>query len=319
MPLARASWDGWRALEAETGIQLLTATGGLYLGPAESRPVTGSIRSAREHGLRHEVLEATEIHHRWPVFTPAEGTVGLLEEQAGIIRADRAIEAHLVVAERQEAHLEFGQRVVGWRRAPGGGFEVETADGLVVGTGHLVLSVGPWTTQLMPDLDLPLRVERQSVCWFRPEADPGTIGTDRLPVWVMADGKHDYYGFRHDPELGLKVAIHHSGEHVNPEDVERTVRVADVDRIRGFLRARMPAADGPLASTTVCLYTNAPDEDFVIDRHPAGPGVAFASACSGHGFKFSPLIGQILADLATTGNTRWAIDPFRRDRFGDKG
>jgi sarcosine oxidase len=131
----------------------------------------------------------------------------------------------------------------------------------------------------------------------------------------MEDGGRAWYGIPHDPELGLKVSIHHWGTFVDPETVDRAVGAVDVERVRAFLRARMPAADGPLRNASVCLYTNTPDEAFVIDRHPAADGVAFASACSGHGFKFAPIIGDILADLVTTGATDWPIEAFRSDRF----
>jgi sarcosine oxidase len=111
------------------------------------------------------------------------------------------------------------------------------------------------------------------------------------------------------------VSIHHSGTFVDPDAVDRVVGPADVERIRAFMRLRMPAADGPLANAKISLYTNTPDDTFVIDRHPSAPGVAFASACSGYGFKFAPVIGDILADLVTTGSSEWPIDAFRADRF----
>ena len=319
VPMALASWDRWRALEAESSTEILTVTGGLYAGPPGSRPVEGSIRSAEEHGLEHEVIDADEIHRRWPVFELAPGTIGLLEEQAGTLRSDRAIGAHLAIAERHGATLEFDQRVVDWRPAHGGGFEVETDDGAVVGAAHLVLTAGAWLGSLVADLHLPLQVERESVCWFTPTADPASIGADRMPMWVVSSGGQAYYGFRHDPELGLKVSIHHWGVYVDPDAVDRVVGPADEERVRAFVRAQMPAANGPLSATKVCLYTNTPDEAFVIDRHPAAPGVAFASACSGHGFKYAPLVGEILADLAVTGETSWPIGSFRRDRFSEAG
>ena len=316
VPLARASWDRWRDLEAEADTDLLAQTGGLYAGPADSRPVVGAIRSAREHRLAHEVLDAAEIHRRWPIFEPAPDTVGLAEEQAGALRIDRANAAHLSVAERRGARLSFGRHVVGWRPTAGGGFEVESADHTIVGADHLVLTAGPWLGQLVADLRLPLRVEREVPCWFSPTVDPASIGADRLPVWVMMDGGTAFYGIPHDPDLGLKVSIHHRGAFVDPDEVERVVSRADVERVRTFLRTRMPAANGPLANAQVCLYTNTPDEGFIIDRHPAAPGMAFASACSGHGFKFAPLIGDILADLVMTGASRWPVEGFRSDRFG---
>jgi sarcosine oxidase len=319
VPLALASWDRWRALEAESGSDILTVTGGLYAGPTDSPPVAGSIRSAKTHGLEHEVIDADEIHRRWPIFELDPGTIGLLEQKAGTLRADRAIAAHLGVAERRGATLEFGRQVVDWRPASGGGFEVETADGHVVGAAHLVLTAGAWVGSLVPDLQLPLQVERESVCWFTPNVDPASIGADRMPMWVVASGGQAYYGFRHDPELGLKISIHHWGVYVDPDEVDRVVGPADVERVRAFARRHMPAANGPVAGTKVCLYTNTPDEAFVIDRHPAAAGVAFASACAGHGFKYAPLVGEILADLVLSGSTSWPIGSFRADRFSEAG
>jgi sarcosine oxidase len=316
VPLASASWDRWISLERETATSLLDQTGGLYGGPPDSSLLAGARDSAGGHSLAHEILDADEIHRRWPIFELAADTVAVLEERAGTIRIDRANAAHLVVAERNDARLEFGRRLVDWRPAVGGGFEVEVADGAIFGAEHLVLAAGPWVGGFLADLGLPLQVEREVPCWFTPTVDPGSLGADRLPVWVLADGKTVFYGIRHDPELGLKVSIHHWGTFVDPDSVDRVVSDADVDRVRGFLRTRMPAANGPLANAAVCLYTNTPDQAFVIDRHPAAPGVAFASACSGNGFKFAPVIGEILADLVTDGQTSWPIERFRADRFG---
>jgi sarcosine oxidase len=315
VPMALASWDRWRALEAETGTSIMTVTGGLYSGPSDSRPVAGAIQSAQEHGLAHEVVDAAEIHRRWPVFEPAADTVGLVEERAGWLRADVANAAHLEVAERHGARLDFERKVVAWRPSAGGGFEVETADGAVAGAAHLVLTAGPWVGRLMPDLGLPLTVERERVCWFAATADPMSLELDRLPAWIMESDGEAFYGFPFDPELGLKVSIHHWGTYVDPDEVDRAVSPADVERVRAFIRRHMPLADGPLVNTKVCLYTNTPDDAFVIDRHPAAPGVAYASACSGHGFKHAPLIGAILADLVIAGTTDWPIETFRADRF----
>ena len=314
-PLARASWDRWLELEGETGASIMTRTGGLYAGPPDSALVRGAIAAAVTHAVGHDVIAADEIRRRWPVFTPAADAIGVVEDLAGVLDAERANAAHLLVAERAGGEFRFGARVVDWRPATGGGFEVETDDGTVVGAAHLVLAAGPWVGHLVPELRLPLAVERQPVCWFEPTVPIADVGVGRLPVWLMASEDGTFYGFPHDPELGLKVSHHHSGVVVDPEEVDREVRPTDVDRIRAFIRARMPAADGPLTTSRVCLYTNTPDDRFIVDRHPAAPGVAFASACSGHGFKFAPLIGDILADLAMEGATGWAIEPFRVDRF----
>ena len=315
VPMAAASWDGWRALEHETEQAILTETGGLYAGPAGSAIVTGATHGAVAHGLAHEVLDAREIHARWPILEPAEDVVGVLEAKAGALRADRANAGHLAVAERLGAELRSGARLVHWRPAAGGGFEIETADGVVVGAEHLVLTTGPWIGESVADLRLPLVVEREVPMWFRATVDPARVGADRLPIWVLRDGASLFYGIPNDPELGLKVSIHHWGTFVEPDAVDRTVGERDIERVRAFLRRRMPLANGPLVNGEVCLYTNAPDDTFVIDRHPAAPGVAFASACSGHGFKFAPVIGEILADLVLEGTTTWPLEPFQADRF----
>lgn len=314
-PFAQAAWDRWLELEAETGASILTRTGGLYAGPPDSALVRGAIAAAVTHAVGHEIIDAVEIRRRWPAFTPAAEALGVVEDRAGVLDAERANSAHLTVAERAGAELRFGARVVDWRPAPGGGFEVETGDGAVVAADHLVLTAGPWVGDLVPDLRLPLVVERQPVCWFAPTVPVEDVGIGRLPIWLMATDGGTFYGFPHDPELGLKVSHHHSGVVVDPETVDREVRPADVERIRAFIRGRMPAADGPLATSRICQYTNTPDDRFVIDRHPTTPGVAFASACSGHGFKFAPLIGDILADLVIDGATSWPIDAFRAGRF----
>ena len=317
VPLAVESWDRWLALEAEAGVTILTRTGGLYGGLAGSAVLEGAIRSAREHGLAHEVIADDEIRRRWPVFEPPEGARALIEEQAGVLRADVAIEANLRLAEGLGAALRFGEQVVDWRPAPGGGFEVETAGGVVSGGAHLVLAAGPWSGHFVADLGLPLEVERVPVLWLEPRIPSAEVGVGRLPVWILetpTDGS--FYGFPYDPDVGLKVARHHSEETVaSADDVDRELRPADEARIRAFMRAHLPAADGPLVDSTICLYTNTPDGHFVLDTHPAAPGVSFASACSGHGFKFAPVIGEILADLALSGATPHPIERFRAARF----
>jgi sarcosine oxidase len=314
-PLAIDAWEAWRRLEAESGTTILQEGTGLYAGPGDGAIVDGAAASAAGSDVTFEVLDAAEIHRRWPLFELAPDTVGVLESRAGILRADRGIAAHLEIAERHGAVLRFGRQVVDWRPAPGGGFEVEDRDGTVAGAEHLVLTAGAWAAAFVADLGLPLRIERERPMLFEASADAFRLGAADLPNWMITEGGTTYYGFRHDPELGLKISIHHWGDFVDPEAVDRTVDETDVERVRTFIRRRMPAADGPIRHAMVCLYTNTPDEVFVIDRHPAASGVAFASACSGTGYKFAPVVGAILADLVLDGATTRPIDRFRADRF----
>jgi sarcosine oxidase len=233
-----------------------------------------------------------------------------------MIRPEQAIEAQLAAAERRGAELHFEERAVDWGPADtGSGIEVRTDRGVYT-AGALAIAAGAWTNYFVPDLELPLEVERQSVLWFdAPAADAASLAG--LPVWIF-DTAFDgaFYGFPYEPALGLKVARHHSGEVLaSADDVDRTEHSADVERIRAFSRRYLPVADGPVRSSMVCLYTNTPDLHFVLDTHPALQGVSFASACSGHGFKFAPAIGEVLADLALTGETSYPIDHFRASRL----
>jgi sarcosine oxidase len=316
LPLLAAAWAGWERLGEAAGETFVEVTGGLYGGPADGEVFRGSVASAELQGIAHEVLDAAEIRRRWPVFTLADGMGGLYDPGAGMIRPERAIAALQRLATDAGAELRFRERVIDWRPADLGGLEVETDLG-AYGADSLVIAAGAWTGSFVPDLALPLEVERMPVFWFEPKVPAADVSAGRLPIWLLdtvTDGT--FYGFPYDDEAGLKVSRHHSGDVVDPATVDRSERPADVERVRAFSRSFFPAADGPLRESMVCLYTNTPDLGFVLDVHPAVAGVAYASACSGHGFKFAPVIGEILADLVVDGTSSWPIDRFRADRFG---
>lgn len=314
VPLLLEAWDRWLALERETGARLLEQTGGLYAGPPESAVFLGSLRSSEEHALPHEVLTSNELRRRFPQFRVGDEIVGLYEERAGFLRPEAGIEAQLSVAERSGAEFHFRERVLDW--APtAGGVTVQT-DRDRYSAGHLVLAAGAWIDRLLPGLDLRLWVERVPLFWFEPTGEREQFSAGKLPVWIFETGFDGaFYGFPYDPNAGLKLARHHSGERCDPDLVDRTASRVDEERVRAFLRSHMPLADGPRREAAVCMYTNAPDLDFIIDRHPEVPGVAFASACSGHGFKFAPVVGEILADLSLDGRTDRPIDFLRLARF----
>ncbi len=315
LPLLGAAWAAWEALGEAAGETLVEVTGGLYAGQAGSDVFRGSVASARDQGLPHEVLSGAEIRGHWPIFTVGDEMGGLYDPGAGMIRPERAIAAQLRLAEGAGAVLRFAERVVDWRPALGGGLEVET-DAAVHGADLLVIAAGAWTGHFVPDLRLPLEVERMPVFWFEPDVPVADVSVGRLPMWLMDTGAEGiFYGFPYDPAAGLKVSRHHSGEVIDPDAIDRAEHPADVERVRAFMRRHMAAANGPLREATVCLYTNTPDFNFVIDVHPAVPGVAFASACSGHGFKFAPVVGEILADLVVGTPTALPIDRFSAGRF----
>ena len=304
VPLLRRAWALWRALEAASGEALLTQTGGLYAGPPFGDLVTGSLRSARQHGLAHEELEASEAMRRFPALRLDPDWAAVFEEQAGWLAPERCVEAHLHLAERAGAMLRFGSAAS--FRLDGEGLAVEW-DGGRERADRVVLTAGAWLPGLLPVLAPALSVERVPLFWFDPVAPVGP-----LPVWILETPDGDFYGFP-PGEHGLKVARHGDGDPADPDTLDRTPRPADEERVRAFARRHLPAADGRLRETHICMYTRTPDGHFVIDR--AGERVVYASACSGHGFKFSSVVGEILADLALGGTTAHPIAFLSAARF----
>ena len=181
--------------------------------------------------------------------------------------------------------------------------------------GRVIVTAGPWTTSLLPELPLPLQVTRQVLLWVQP-AQPELFRTGWFPVFMIESAEGIHYGFPLHGDGLLKVAKHHHlSEKVDPENYDRQVTEADEALILGPLRQVLPAAAGPIVMSRTCLYTMAPDGDFVIDRVPGRPNIVVASPCSGHGYKFAPAIGQALVELAFGGRTSLDLSRFRIGRF----
>lgn len=313
VPLVRRAFECWAELEAETGTTLFRRTGGLCYGPPDGELMRGARRSAELHGVAHESLDAVALRARYPAFVIEDDWVGLLEARAGMLHPEHAIAAALDVARRHGAQVRMDEPVLRWRQE-GDGVVVETPQGRYR-AGQLVLSAGMWIGALVPELELPITVQRNAIYWFEPRRDSALFTPERFPVF-LGDLTPDLmlYGFP-DTGDGVKVALHHFGPAVAPDALDRTVSPAEIDHLRGVLQRYMPAANGALRETGVCTYTNVPDEQFIIDRHPEASRVWVASPCSGHGFKFSSAIGEVLADLVTVGHSRFDLLPFSIGRF----
>ncbi|MBL0170321.1 MAG: N-methyl-L-tryptophan oxidase [Gemmatimonadaceae bacterium] len=314
VPLVQRAYACWAELEAERGATIFRQTGGLMLGPPDGTLVRGARLSAELHRLPHELLDAKEVARRFPAFRPDPEMVGVWEPRAGVLLPEIAIESALTVARRNGAEVHTGESLVGWS-AIAGGVEVVTTAGRYT-AASLVLSVGAWTRQLVEELALPLVVQRNVLLWFAPVRTPERFTPDAFPIFIS---EHDpgqmWYGF---PDLGdgVKVARHHFGGATHPDSIDRDVSMDEVEGVRAIIRRHIPDADGMLRQTAVCMYTNAPDEHFVIGRHPGHPAVIVASPCSGHGFKFASAIGELLADLATDREPSFDLSLFALDRFG---
>jgi sarcosine oxidase len=310
VPLLLRAYELWSELEADSGADLMTLTGGLYFGRPDSVTVSGSVRSSQQWDLPHEVLDATELRRRFPTLMPSEDEVGLYEHAAGFVRPEATVAAHLSLATQRGADLHFDEPVLEWTTTADGGVRATTAAGTYT-AGRLVICPGAWAPELLADLGLPLTVERQVMHWFQPEGGVAPFAPDRHPVWIY-EGERQLYGFPaiDGPEGGAKVAFFRQGAVTTPEALDREVRPEEVQFIAEDLGRFMPSLPGRSLTAVACMYTTTPDEHFVIATHPRHEQVTIACGFSGHGFKFVPVVGEILADLATDGTTRHPIGLF---------
>jgi sarcosine oxidase len=314
VPLVRAAYPLWRELEARSRQALLTITGIVEIGAPVSDLIAGTLRSSRLHGLAHEILDAPRLMERFPAFQVPDDFVGVFQPDGGFVRAEPTVVALQELARHSGAELRMEERVLA----------VEPhRDGVAVTTRRgdirariAIVAAGPWLKSLLPRLPMPLRVTRQVLGWFEPapHARP-RFAAERFPVFLLENADGVFYGFPADAD-GVKVAKHHHrDEAVDPDHCNRTVSATDEAVIRIALKAHLPDADGRLLAARTCLYTMTPDGDFILDRLPGCPQIIVAAPCSGHGFKFAPVIGEILADLATTGHTDHDISRFSLARF----
>jgi sarcosine oxidase len=320
--LAQAAYAGWRTLEAETGRSVITVTGILEAGHPGSELVEATLASAREHGLAHEVLSAREIRDRHPGFELPQDWSGVVQPDGGVLAADLAIRLHVEGARAGGAEVRENT-VVETLEPTGAIVRLRLSDGNRIEAGAVVLAAGAWIGPLVPDLALPLSLSRQPVAWFAPR-QPALTGPGRFPVFLLdadADpasgaGADVIYGFPDFAGTGVKAASHVLGRTLaNADAARQDAQPQDVAPVARQLARLIPAAAGPLRKTRTCIYTSTPDADFIVDRHPADPRIVIASACSGHGFKFAPVMGEILADLATRGTTGRDISRFSLARF----
>ncbi len=316
VPLVLRAYELWAELQQATRELLLQRTGALMVGPERGQVVSGSLESARRWRLAHRLLYPEQIRRLFPQLNPDPGDAALFEPEAGMLAPEAGVLAHLGQAAAAGAQLHFGEEVRAWK--PGGG-------GLVVSTAsadypadRLVLAPGPWAPRLLPQL--PLEVERQVQVWLEP-TDVSAFEARRLPVFLFdREPRATFYGLPSQDRRTVKVALHHGGETTSAEDVRRQVTEADVTSLRRELEMVVPELGrAPVHRAEVCLYTNTPDRDFVVGLLPEDRRVAVAAGFSGHGYKFSPVVGEILADLALHGSTDHPIERFRPDRWSRPG
>ena len=313
VPLLRRALGLWRDLERESGEALLHVTGAIDAGEPGSRVFEGSLESCRLHRLTHEVLGGREVNERFPGFNLPDGFKAVFQPDGGFLEPEKCIRAHASRAVAHGAELRSGGRVVGWRREAGR--VVVQLDGDEIHAKQLVVCAGAWTPKLAPSLAPLLRPERQVVGWFGIE-DPAAFQMGRFPVFVMTTPAGHYYGFPEFGVPGFKIGkYHHRAEPVDPDAAMRAADATDEEVLRECVQSFFRGANGPMVRSSTCIFTNTPDEHFIIDRLPGAPEVLVVSACSGHGFKFCSVVGEIVADLAGDGSTSHDLSLFRLGRF----
>lgn len=315
VPLLRRAYELWHELESMAGAELLVTTGCLEGGPEEGPIFRGALEAAELHDLEHEVLDAGELRRRYPAYADLDPTMHVVwQPDGGFLIPEATMQAHLDEARAAGAELRFEERVVGWQPTAEGGVRVTTGAGTSE-ADRLVISAGPWARRLVPSLEALAVPERQVLAWLTPRR-PELFTPDRFPVFVLEVPDGSYYGFPSHAGHGLKVGwYHHFGEPIDPDDPDRSTRADDEAALRGFVQRYLPEGAGPTEMLKTCIFTNSPDEHFLIDRLPDAPQVSVAAGFSGHGYKFCSVVGEIMADLATEGSTRHDIGLFRLGRF----
>lgn len=313
VPLLRRAYELWRELQSGFGEQLLHITGSIDASDADGEVFTGSLRSCELHDLPHEVLTGRQLAERFPGYRLPDGHAAVLQPEGGFVLSERSIVAHVEGAIEAGATIRAREPAIEWEATPSG-VRVTTAKG-TYDAEQLIVSAGAWVGKLVPELE-PLAVpERQVLAWFQP-AKPERFQPDNFPVFNLTVEEGRYYGFPVYGIPGFKVGrYHHRDELIDPDAWNREPDEIDEEILRAFTARYFPDADGPVMTMKSCIFTNTPDEHFIVDRLGSEQNVIVASPCSGHGFKFCSVMGEILADLAIRGGTDHDISLFRLDRF----
>jgi sarcosine oxidase len=313
VPLCLAAFGYWYDLEQRTGRHLLTGCHCLSLGRADGELIRGVSTAAHDHALTVERLEPERLRKRYPQFQFDDDYLGVCEQAAGFLYVDDCVRALQDDAIAHRADLRFGEQVLEWK-AVGDGVAVRTP-WETHSAKRLAIAAGPWAKAAIADARLPLTVMRQVPMWFRPD-DPSLFRRDRFPLFIAEVPAGHFYGVPMIDYRGVKTAMHYGAPEVaGPEKLRFDVTPEDEAPVRSFLNEHIPDAAGKRETGSVCLYTLTPDRHFILDRHPEHSQVAVAVGFSGHGFKFAPVVGEILADLLTVGQTRHPIGMFSMKRF----
>jgi sarcosine oxidase len=312
VPLVLRSHQLWLELQKSSGCLLLVQTGGLDIGPENGILFLGALNSCKLHRLPYSVLNASEVMKMWPQFQIPDHWKAVFNEDGGFLLVDSCINAHVGGAEAFGARICEDEQVM----------EVDDETSHVrirtnkgsYDAAKAILCSGPWSSAFLRELRLPLQVTRQPFCWFE-ASNPKDFTAEKFPVFLAEDSNGVFYGLPIHHHPGVKLAHHKHGSVTNPDQVDRTFHTEDGKPVQEFAKDYLPGLKREILEGQVCLYTVTPDSHFILDHHPLHKNLVLAAGFSGHGFKFAPVIGEILADLAIDGQTQHPIGLFRISRF----
>ncbi len=312
VPLAERAFALWHELEEESGQTLLTITGEVWLLHEDGNPgYRAGVKSSLARGFRVE-LGAEELAERFPGCRLHEGMIALYEADAGYLQCETGIITHVDLARRHGATIHLEEEVTGWEAA-GDGVRVETSQG-AYRADRLVITTGPWAAELLADLHFPLQVQRTVNGYFQPTRPEWWSVERGAPDFLLDVPEGSLYGMPAVGDIGVKIGRSGGGE-TTARTIRRTIDDAEIDLLRQTLDRYLPGASGPELRRITCMCTYTPDRDFIVDRHPDHPQVLFGCGFSGRGYKFAPVVGEMLADLAVDGQTRHDIAFLAAERF----
>jgi len=299
--LLHRAYDLWEQIETEYGEQILFKAGSISAGPPSSELVTGAAEACEEHSLPYEQLSGEKLSQRFSGFNLPSSAEGVYQPDGGFVDSKKAIIAHVKEAHSHGAEIHARERVEDWQ-STGERVQIATTKGDYE-ADRLVIAAGAWTGKLVESLDNSLSPERQVLGWFQPK-QPNLFSKDSLPVFAISTDEGLYYGTPVYDVPGLKIGKHHHfNQIINPDEMAREPTPEDEETLRDFTSEYFPLGAGATMSLQTCIYTNSPDHDFVIDTLPDHPEVVVAGGFSGHGYKFASVVGEMVADLATDGET----------------
>jgi sarcosine oxidase len=320
VPLLERAYKNWKDFEKESNTPLYYPTGLLYHGHPNHPVIKGTKLSSSLYNVQLNDLDTAYVQSHFPQFKLPNKYTSFIEPDAGFVTPERSIKAYTDAAMALGAEIHANEKVLEWKKEDDTIKVVTDKD--EYRSKKLVISAGAWTKKVIPGINEDLTVTRQTLAWIKVK-DPEQYKLGTMPCWIIApdDAGGVYYGFpvltagEIDGPVGFKLAHHYAADLTDPDDVDRSITKKDNDRIEKIAREFFAIDEVNFVEMKICLYTNTKDENFIIDFLPGyGMDVVVACGFSGHGFKFVPVVGEILCDLALDGKSEMPIEFLRFGR-----